>query len=79
LHAVLTDVVMPGLSGVTLVERLRSLRPGLKVLFMSGYTDRQIVDSTTLNAAAGFIHKPFTPDALGQQLRLLLDVPPVEP
>jgi len=78
LHAVLTDVVMPGISGVTLVERLRSLRPGLKVLFMSGYTDRQIVDSTTLNAAAAFIHKPFTPDALGQQLRLLLDVPPAE-
>jgi two-component system, cell cycle sensor histidine kinase and response regulator CckA len=75
LDAVLTDVVMPGLSGVAMVERLRSLRPNLKVLFMSGYTDRQIVDATTLNASAAFIRKPFTPDALGQQLRLLLDVP----
>ena len=78
LHAVLTDVVMPGISGVAMVERLRALRRGLKVLFMSGYTDRQIVDATTLNASAAFINKPFTPDALGQQLRLLLDAPPPE-
>jgi two-component system, cell cycle sensor histidine kinase and response regulator CckA len=73
LHAVLTDVVMPGISGVALVERLRSLRPQLKVLFMSGYTDRQIVDASTLNDSAVFIQKPFTPDALGKQLRVLLD------
>jgi PAS domain S-box-containing protein len=72
-HAVLTDVVMPGISGVALVERLRGLRQGLKVLFMSGYTDRQIVDASTLNASAAFIQKPFTPDALGKQLRALLD------
>jgi CheY-like chemotaxis protein len=74
-HAVLTDVVMPGISGVALVERLRGLRSGLKVLFMSGYTDRQIVDASTLNASAAFIQKPFTPDALGRQLRQLLDSP----
>jgi len=76
LHAVLTDVVMPGVSGVALVERLRALRPGLKVLFMSGYTDRQIVDVSKLNESAAFIHKPFTPDALGRQLRQLLDASP---
>ncbi len=74
-HAVLTDVVMPGISGVALVDRLRGLRHGLRVLFMSGYTDRQIVDASTLNASAAFIHKPFTPDALGKQLRALLDAP----
>jgi len=79
LHAVLTDVVMPGISGVALVERVRSLRPGLKVLFMSGYTDRQIIDASTFNFGAAFIHKPFTPDALGQQLRLLLDAPAAQP
>jgi two-component system, cell cycle sensor histidine kinase and response regulator CckA len=73
LHAVLTDVVMPGTSGVALVERLRALRPGLKVLFMSGYTDRQIVDASTLNESAAFINKPFTPEGLGRQLRTLLD------
>jgi CheY-like chemotaxis protein len=77
-HAVLTDVVMPGISGVALVERLRSLRPKLKVLFMSGYTDRQIVDASTLNAAAAFIQKPFTPHALGRQLRVLLDSPSLD-
>jgi two-component system, cell cycle sensor histidine kinase and response regulator CckA len=77
-HAVLTDVVMPGISGVAMVERLRSLRQGLKALFMSGYTDRHIVDASTLNASASFIHKPFTPDALGKQLRALLDAPRAE-
>ena len=71
-HAVLADVVMPGTSGVALADRLRSLRPGLKVLFMSGYTDRQIMD-TTLKESAAFIHKPFTPDSLGRQLRHFLD------
>lgn len=71
--AVLTDVVMPGISGVMLVERLRALRPELKALFMSGYTDRQIVDVSKLNESAAFIHKPFTPDSLGRQLRQLLD------
>jgi PAS domain S-box-containing protein len=77
LHAVLTDVVMPGVSGVALVERLRALRPGLKVMFMSGYTDRQIVDVSKLNDSAAFIHKPFTPDSLGRQLRQLLDASPI--
>lgn len=71
--AVLTDVVMPGISGVALVERLRALRPELKALFMSGYTDRQIVDVSKLNESVAFIHKPFTPDSLGRQLRQLLD------
>ena len=62
LHGVLTDVVMPGTSGVALAERLRSLRPGLKVLFMSGYTDRQIGDLSKLSESAAFINKPFTPE-----------------
>jgi CheY-like chemotaxis protein len=71
----LTDVVMPGMSGVALFERLRLFRPGLKVLFMSGYTDRQIVDASKLNESAAFMNKPFTPDTLGKQLRQLLDAP----
>jgi two-component system cell cycle sensor histidine kinase/response regulator CckA len=75
LHAVLTDVVMPRISGVALMDRLRVLRPNLKVLFMSGYTDRQIVDVSTLSSSAAFIQKPFTPDGLGRQLRELLDAP----
>ena len=75
LHAVLTDVVMPQVSGVALVDRLRGLRPDLKVLFMSGYTDRRVVDVAALTESAAFINKPFTPDALGKQLRALLDAP----
>jgi hypothetical protein len=43
---------------------------------MSGYTDRRIVDASSLAASAAFINKPFTPDALGKQLRALLDTPP---
>ncbi len=73
LDAVVTDVVMPGVSGVALVQRLRVLQPGIKALFMSGYTDRQIVDASSLSELSAFLQKPFTPDALGQQLRQLLD------
>jgi PAS domain S-box-containing protein len=75
LHAVLTDVVMPQVSGVAIVDRLRGLRPGLKVLFMSGYTDRRLADVTALTESTALINKPFTPDALGKQLRALLDAP----
>jgi PAS domain S-box-containing protein len=73
--AVLVDVVMPRISGLALAERLRGLQPGLKVLFMSGYSDQRVVHASTLTATAAFIHKPFTPDALGKQLRALLDEP----
>jgi CheY-like chemotaxis protein len=79
LDAVVTDVVMPGTSGVALVERLRVLQPTIRVLFMSGYTDRQIVDTSSLNESALFLQKPFTPDVLGKQLRLLLDSRRAEP
>jgi CheY-like chemotaxis protein len=76
---VLADVVMPGMSGVAMFERLRALRPGLRVLFMSGYTDRQIVDASTLSESAAFMNKPFTPDTLGKRLRELLDAPAPKP
>ncbi|RYZ06466.1 MAG: PAS domain-containing sensor histidine kinase [Myxococcales bacterium] len=78
LHAVVTDVVMPGTSGVALVQRLRVLQPGIRVLFMSGYTDRQIVDTSSLNELSAFLQKPFTPDSLGRQLRQLLDARRIE-
>lgn len=73
--AVLADVVMPRISGLALVERLRLLRPGLRVLFMSGYSDRRDAETSKLAESAAFINKPFTPDALGKQLRALLDEP----
>jgi CheY-like chemotaxis protein len=72
-QAVLVDVVMPRISGVELADRLRGLLPGLRVLFMSGYSDRGAVEASKMTASVSFIHKPFTPDALAKQLRTLLD------
>ncbi len=59
----LTDVVMPGMSGPELVTRLRATRPELAVLYMSGY-DRDLIDQKTLERTASFLPKPFTPRAL---------------
>lgn len=67
------DVVMPRISGLALVERLRGLRAGLKVPFMSGLSDHRFADSSKPGDGAAFINQPFTPDALGKQLRAFLD------
>ena len=56
----LTDVVMPGMRGPELAERLRELRPGLKVLFMSGYTDEALAAQGLLQKDARFVQKPFS-------------------
>jgi hypothetical protein len=61
---ILTDVVMPGLSGRELADRLKQLRPGIKVLFMSGYTDDTMLHYGVLRKDAEFIQKPFSPDEL---------------
>jgi PAS domain S-box-containing protein len=69
----LTDVVMPGMSGRELSERLASARPGIRILFMSGYTDEAIVHHGVREGEAEFIAKPFSPDALGRKVRAVLD------
>jgi two-component system, cell cycle sensor histidine kinase and response regulator CckA len=70
-----TDVVMPGLSGRQLADRLARLRPELKVLFTSGYTDDSIVRHGILEAEIAYLQKPFTPDALARKVREVLDAP----
>ncbi len=74
IHLLLTDVVMPHMSGKQLAQRLTPLRPEMKVLFMSGYTDGVLVDE--LAAGSAFLQKPLTPGALTQKVREVLDQAP---
>jgi two-component system cell cycle sensor histidine kinase/response regulator CckA len=70
----LTDVIMPHMSGGDLAHILREKRAGLKVLFMSGYTDDMLVGHGVLAGETQLIQKPFTADALGKKIRTVLDV-----
>ena len=73
IHLILVDVVMPGMSGRTLAERLALIHPEMKVLYMSGYTDNAIVHHGVLEEGIEFIQKPFTTDGLAKKVREVLD------
>jgi CheY-like chemotaxis protein len=73
IHLLLSDVVMPQMSGPALAKRLGAARPEMKVLCMSGYTDDSIVRHGVLDARIAFVQKPITPDALMAKVREVLD------
>jgi len=75
IHLVLTDIVMPGTSGRELARRIAARRPRTRILFMSGYTDNVLAQGGVLEAGLSFLQKPFTPGALVQKVRDVLDSP----
>jgi PAS domain S-box-containing protein len=75
IHLMVTDVVMPHMSGRELVERVAPERPDMRILYVSGYTDDAVIREGMLQPGSPFLQKPFTPDALARRVREVLDAP----
>ena len=73
IHLLLTDVVMPRMGGLDLTTKLEPIRPGMKVLFMSGYIDGPITQQGVFEAGASFLQKPFTPEGMARKVREVID------
>jgi len=73
IHLLLTDVVMPGMSGRELAQRIQLARPDVRVLYMSGYTEDEIVRRGLGYSPAALVQKPFTADSLTRAVRATLD------
>jgi two-component system, cell cycle sensor histidine kinase and response regulator CckA len=71
----LTDVVAPGMSGPMLADKLVEQQPGLKVLFMSGYDNTQVVQRYVVEKGYALLHKPFTVEELGRKVKEMLKEP----
>jgi PAS domain S-box-containing protein len=73
IHLLITDVVMPQMAGPELAQRMAELRPGIRVLFSSGYTENTIVDHGVLQKGIDFLQKPYSPTILAARVREVLD------
>jgi DNA-binding NtrC family response regulator len=73
IHILVTDVVMPEMSGHELASQLEARRPGIKVLYMSGYTDDALGYHGVLDPDVAFLHKPFSPMDLARKVQELLE------
>ena len=73
IHLLVTDVVMPGMGGGRMAERVTELHPGMKVLYISGYPDDTVVRHGVEETHAPFLQKPFAPDTLACKVREVLD------
>jgi PAS domain S-box-containing protein len=73
IHLLLTDVVMPQMSGPEIAEKIQVVRPGIKVLYMSGYPDHPVFEQGRISRETSFLPKPFTPNVLAKKVRDVLD------
>jgi len=76
IHLLLTDIVMPGLKGEELAERVTRIRPDVRVLYMSAYTEDAVVNLGILAPGTNFIEKPFGPEDLARKVRKVLEAVP---
>jgi len=73
---IVSDVIMPRMSGKEMFDKIRLRHPDVKILFVSGYTDNALADHGVLGPGIAFLEKPFSPNRLAQQVRAVLDEPP---
>ena len=73
IHLLLTDVILPGMNGKELNERIKAMRPGIKSVFMSGYTANAIARRGFLEKGVAFLQKPFSLISLAKMVRKVLD------